>query len=229
MELKLQSVMKMVHYPGIFLLSLSFFLFSQCQGPIQDPPPRTKQLESGEQVFMDKTPVRNLDYGEYLNWLKEQHGINTEKYKNALPDSALWAKANNKVFKGGKSVGHPEIRKYPIVGISYDQAVKYCKWRSQQVSQKMEYEVDYRLPSSEHYEKALSDEPSDREEGLYPVDSNAKYFNGLCDNVHEILAEKDRAISAALKDDCISVIQYEHPKHNLGFRCVAVINEKGNE
>lgn len=227
MELKLQSVMKMVHYPGIFLLSLSFLLLSQCQSSLQDPPPGTKRLESGEPVFMDKTPVRNLDYAEYLNWLKEKHGINTDQYKNALPDSALWAKANRKAFKGGKSVAHPETRNLPIVGISYEQAVNYCKWRSQEVSRKLEYRVEYRLPSPAHYKKALKGKSIERKGGIYPVDSDARDFNSLCDNVSEMLAEKDQAISSAKADDCIFIVRYQSPQEKLGFRCVAEIKKKG--
>lgn len=53
---------------------------------------------------------------------------------------------------------HPAFRDYPVVGISYEQALAFCKWRTERVKQfihlgyKKEWEIEYRLPSKKEWE-----------------------------------------------------------------------------
>ncbi|MFO7905026.1 MAG: hypothetical protein R6U98_20340, partial [Pirellulaceae bacterium] len=52
-----------------------------------DKTPRRVTLTS---FYMDQTEIRNVDYREYLNWLKKIFIDQPEVYKNALPDTLVW-------------------------------------------------------------------------------------------------------------------------------------------
>ena len=54
---------------------------------------------------------------------------------------------------------HPAYRAYPVVGISYEQAIEFCKWRTEMVSifmaKSKKYaliDFEYRLPSKKEWE-----------------------------------------------------------------------------
>lgn len=217
---------KTIYYFGIFLVAI---FFTQCSG--QKAPPGTQLLKDADtQLYLDNAPITNFAWTEYLHWIKENQGINSERFINALPDSALWTDANGKPFEGIKSLGpHSDARYYPIVGITYEQAKQYCRWRSKVVNIRLQKvanigdkKVEYALPSEEHYEKALPYRTGEHRGGFYPVDTDAEEFRHLCDNVHEMLAEENFAVSAHIGDTCISVISYDQPAKDLGFRCIAV-------
>lgn len=130
----------------------------------RNPPPGTVWLK--DSIFIDQTEVRNLDYLEYLNWLKENDSIN---YSLAVPDTLVWrdALSYNEPYVR-YYLTHPAYRNYPVVGVSYEQAVNYCKWRTEIVkyfadrinprsSFGSSYKAKtfyYRLPTKEEWEYA---------------------------------------------------------------------------
>jgi formylglycine-generating enzyme required for sulfatase activity len=96
-------------------------------------PPGTVWLR--DNLFMDKTEVRNLDYLEFLYWTSKYE---PEKYKALLPDTLLWRNIDN--YNEPYVLyylRHSVYRNYPVVGVSYEQAVAFCKWRSDRVNQFM--------------------------------------------------------------------------------------------
>jgi formylglycine-generating enzyme required for sulfatase activity len=119
-----------------------------------------------DSIFIDQTEVRNLDYLEYIHWLKAQ---DTVAYHNAFPDSLVW---RTKLLYNEPYVKyyftHPAYRDYPVVGVSYEQAVGYCKWRTDRVKEfikisgrtiEKKYGIKnfyYRLPTKQEWEYAAS-------------------------------------------------------------------------
>jgi formylglycine-generating enzyme required for sulfatase activity len=104
-------------------------------------PPGTTQLEEKEQkIYMDKNPLTNLAWKEYIYWLKNKHGKNSGNYKKALPDSSVWTDA----YPDSGFLSSSYDNK-PIVGISLEQAKSYCEWRSKVVTKKFEKKVTYKL------------------------------------------------------------------------------------
>jgi sulfatase modifying factor 1 len=88
--------------------------------------------------YMDETEVSNLDYREYLFWLRRVYPTNPEKYKTALPDTLVWREklAFNEPYVSNY-LRHPAYGNYPVVGVSWKQADAYSKWRTDRVNEKI--------------------------------------------------------------------------------------------
>jgi formylglycine-generating enzyme len=87
--------------------------------------------------YMDETEVRNIDYREYLYWLDRVFGESyPEVYRKALPDTLVWREelAYNEPLVE-TYFRHPSYDDYPVVGINWQQANEYCKWRTDRVNE----------------------------------------------------------------------------------------------
>jgi sulfatase modifying factor 1 len=86
--------------------------------------------------YMDESEVSNLDYREYLFWLRRVYPENPEKYQTALPDTLVWREklAYNEPYVSNY-LRHPAYGKYPVVGVSWKQADAYSKWRTDRVNE----------------------------------------------------------------------------------------------
>lgn len=144
-------------------------------------PPGTVWLK--DNMFMDKTEITNSNYREFLYCIKAQH--RSKSYCDSmLPDTTTWCK---KYDKAGMQTGkmyfrHPSYQEYPVVGISYYQAVEFCKWRTERVNYFEAIKknlakwvpdtiyhgvqfVNYRLPTKEEWEYAAA---AGLDKGRYP-------------------------------------------------------------
>lgn len=120
-----------------------------------------------DQLYIDETEVTNFNWQEYVMWLANKHGKSSVEYKKALPDTLVW---RNKESLNEPYVqyyySHPAYRDYPVVGISYEQAVNFCKWRTERVKELFKTKqltdkknvyptnFEYRLPTKEEWEAA---------------------------------------------------------------------------
>ena len=98
--------------------------------------PRRKTVAS---FYMDETEVRNVDYLEYLYWLKRVYGQSyPEVYQKALPDTLVWRDklGYNEPFVT-QYLRHPAYKNYPVVGVSWTQANDYCIWRTDRVNERI--------------------------------------------------------------------------------------------
>jgi formylglycine-generating enzyme required for sulfatase activity len=129
-----------------------------------------------DSVFMDEAEVANIHWLEYLYFLRRDSS--EAGYRSQLPDSTLW-QGRAVVGKDTLPVSlayylrSPSFRYYPVVGISWAQARRYCAWRTavvnRQYLQSAEYQrrhrqllrdhvvsVDYHLPSVAEWELAAA-------------------------------------------------------------------------
>lgn len=86
--------------------------------------------------YMKETPVTNIEWQEYLDDLQKNA---PNKYSAAVPDDAVWKKDlgyNDSYINNYRK--HPSFRQYPVVGISWIQAVEFCNWVTQQVNEELE-------------------------------------------------------------------------------------------
>lgn len=217
----------MVKFIGIFLSNIlllsSIFSFSQ------KPPSGTIKIKKLD-LFIDKYEATNLAWLEYLYWQKNKYGENSTEYNNALPDSAIWYS----VYRG-QFISQNEFRNYPIVGISIEQAKKYCEWRSIVVNEiySKKNKVIYKLPSIDEFEQIYSiiePEVKNDKEIIFPVNklnSNVKLI-GLCDNVSEMTSTDNIAYGSnwTLKDTICNIkLTYNNPANWVGFRCIAYVEK----
>lgn len=99
--------------------------------------------------YMDETEVSNVDWLEYLYWIKRTFPDDLEYYYNALPDSLVWRRplSYNEPYVNNY-MRHPAFQDYPVVGISWEQANAYAEWRTDRVNEQILRErgilVDYK-------------------------------------------------------------------------------------
>src|ERR1041385_3186237 len=121
-------------------------------------PPGTVKIN--DTLYADETEVSNFSWLEYQLWVCNKYGYNSQEYRAVLADTLVWRDkaAYNEPYVE-YYLRHPAYRNYPVVGISYEQAMDYCKWRTERVKEYMciskKYgiiEFEYRLPSKWEWE-----------------------------------------------------------------------------
>jgi formylglycine-generating enzyme required for sulfatase activity len=88
-------------------------------------PPNGVHVE--ENLFIDKTEITNLNWLEYIYYL--YHDSTHAIYKQALPDTTVWL-AYGDTLKVKHYLRYTSFRSFPVVGITQEQAMAYCTWRS---------------------------------------------------------------------------------------------------
>ncbi|MBQ9705741.1 MAG: SUMF1/EgtB/PvdO family nonheme iron enzyme [Paludibacteraceae bacterium] len=87
--------------------------------------------------YMDKYEVTNLNWREYLHWMEIVFGQTApELVQKVLPDSTVWREelAYNDPYVENY-FRHPAFSFYPVVGVSWTQAMAYAKWRTDRVNE----------------------------------------------------------------------------------------------
>lgn len=121
-------------------------------------PPGTKQIN--DTLFADETEITNFSWQEFEAWTKNKYGKNSQEHLAVLPDTFIW---RDQMTYNEPYVAyyyrHPAYKNYPIVGISYEQAIAYCKWRTDRVKSFLTIKGDfknqnftYKLPSKAEWE-----------------------------------------------------------------------------
>lgn len=118
------------------------FIMGQVQDDVMfdwNTTPRKMHVRS---FFMDEAEVTNAEYGLYLQYTRRVYPSSDPKYKHiyaaALPDTLVWRKGlGNTDLLSESYLRHPAYSEYPVVGVSWNQANKYCKWRTNAVNMKI--------------------------------------------------------------------------------------------
>jgi len=100
----------------------------------RDSKPRRITVSS---FYMDQYEIRNIDWREYTNWMKVVFGKTAPKLvAKSQPNYTVWREelAYNEPYLENYFTS-PAFDQYPIVGVSWQQAVDYCTWRTDRVNE----------------------------------------------------------------------------------------------
>lgn len=133
--------------PGLVLIEGGRFTMGQVQQDVMydwNNKPRTVTVSS---FYMDETEVKNIDYREYLFWLRRVYKDYPEVSRRALPDTLVWRSPmgfNDPYVQ--YYFRHPSYNNYPVVGVSWLKANDFCLWRTDRVNEQILIDQGELLP-----------------------------------------------------------------------------------
>ena len=126
--------------PGLVFIEGGTFTKGRVQDDVMHDWNNTPTQQHVQSFYMDETEVTNEMYLEYLDWIKRVYPPSDEKfraiYNGALPDTLVWRNrlGYNEVMTDNY-LRHPAYGEYPVVGVSWIQAVEFANWRSDRVNE----------------------------------------------------------------------------------------------
>ena len=123
--------------PGLILIEGGRFTMGAIEQDVMhnwNNVPRTQSVSS---FYMDETEIKNVDWREYVYWLKRVYDADYPQVAvNALPDTLSWRDelAFTKPYVE-LYFRHPAYSEYPVVGVTWLQATDYCVWRTDRVNE----------------------------------------------------------------------------------------------
>jgi sulfatase modifying factor 1 len=171
--------------------------------------------------YMDETEIRNVDWREYLYWLRRVYPNNPEVFDAALPDTLVWRNelAYNEPFLENY-LRHAAYAEYPVVGVSWVQATNYCKWRTDRVNERILIK-----------DQILAEDTTQRNQNVFSSDS---YLNGLYNGTEGKRPLKDLGRDGATRrtsmSDGIVLQRYRLPTEaEWEYSAVALIGNTDEE
>ena len=136
--------------PGMAFIEGGTFMMGQTEENImQDGSSTRPRAVTVTSFWMDRTEVTNVDYREYTDWMKlvfanggnEGPARDEEEfyilYDRSLPDTTVWrSKYGYNEPMVENYFRHPAYNNYPVVGVSWEQAMAYSEWRTDRVNEK---------------------------------------------------------------------------------------------
>lgn len=99
--------------------------------------PRRMQVSS---FFIGEAETTNYDYRSYATWLKYVFPPSDPNFKDiysgSLPDTTVWVNQLSRNDLSETYFRSPEYDYYPVVGVSWVQASRYCEWLTDRANEK---------------------------------------------------------------------------------------------
>jgi len=126
--------------PGLVFIEGGTFTMGRVQDDVMHDWNNTPNQQHVQSFYMDETEVTNMMYLEYLDYVKRVYPPSDDNYRaiyhGVLPDTLVWRNrlGYNEVMTENY-LRHPAYREYPVVGVSWIQAVEFANWRSNMVAE----------------------------------------------------------------------------------------------
>ncbi len=126
--------------PGLVFVEGGTFTMGRVQDDVMHDWNNTPNQQHVQSFYMDETEVTNKMYLEYLDWIKRTYPPEEENfraiYNGVLPDTLVWRNrlGYNEVMTENY-LRHPGYGEYPVVGVSWIQAVQFANWRTDRVNE----------------------------------------------------------------------------------------------
>jgi len=124
--------------PGTVYVSTMSFVKGSGEDPVSSPINDLKRRIGTDGFFMDEFEVTNIDWREYVAWLQGVFRHEPRRYIMALPDETVWRREleyNEPYVRDYYT--HVAFGFYPVVGVSWNQAMAYCQWRTDRVNERI--------------------------------------------------------------------------------------------
>ena len=134
--------------PGLVFVEGGTYTMGKVQDDVMNDWNNSPNQQHVQSFYMDETEVTNLMYLEYLDWIKRVYPPTEDNFKKiysgAVPDTLVWRnRLGYSEMMVENYLRHPAFRNYPVVGVSWIQAVEYANWRSDRVAEKGLQEKGY--------------------------------------------------------------------------------------
>ncbi|MFA6201067.1 MAG: SUMF1/EgtB/PvdO family nonheme iron enzyme [Bacteroidales bacterium] len=207
----------------IGLLLFNILLLSNTSA-IAQKIPYMSLIDNKEMRYMDNTEISIDNWREYQYDIRRKYGENSKEFISTIFDTIMFDKYYNQyfyysatklmvTFSKEATKNKMDCSDYPMIGISYQQCIDFCKWRTEVCCYKVKgvSKIIFSLPSKEDYEKAISYAKITNDPPLSKLKNKERgKIRGITDNVEEYTIEN----TLNTKDSPI------------GFRCLATIIKK---
>ncbi|MDT8413178.1 MAG: SUMF1/EgtB/PvdO family nonheme iron enzyme [Vicingaceae bacterium] len=162
---------KLIYYilfvTAIVVVLSSFIKKDKVKDFSKETPPGTTKI--ADNLFIDKAEVSNFSYLEYQFWLKIVFGKDSDEFLSSQLDTLVWdSYLCLSSFYNPTYFIHPAYKDFPVVGITQQQAIAFCKWRADRV-----FEI-YLIRA-----KILEHQPNQNAENYFSIEN---YYNGKYNN-----------------------------------------------
>lgn len=165
--------------PGLVFIEGGVFTMGQVYDDVMYDWNNVPRKTTVSSFYIDETEVTNLNWLEYLYWLRRVYGENyPEIYFKALPDTLVWREklGYNEPYTE-YYLRHPSYREYPVVGVNWLQANDFCIWRTDRVNEL----ILIREGLFEHFPNQIDEDHFSTESYLAGQYESGKRIEGITD------------------------------------------------